>query len=199
MVLVNRTLDEGTLSAALCDDEQGVRRAVEHLRELGHCRIAHLAGSQAVSTGRRRLNGFRTAIGELGLEPDEQLILVSNAFTESGGARLCTKLLGRSGDFTAIVAGNDLMALGCYDVFDQRRLDCPRDVSIVGFNDMPFADRFNPPLTTIRIPHYEIGLRAAELLLESLREPGVEPREARLQPELVVRGSTAPASRLRHD
>jgi LacI family transcriptional regulator, galactose operon repressor len=198
VVLVNRTLDEGTLPAVLGDDERGVRLAVEHLRDLGHRQIAHLAGSQAVSTGRRRLDGFRTAMRELGLEPDEQLILFSNAFTEGEGARLCMELLDPTRQFTALVAGNDLMALGCYDVVEQRGLDCPRDVSIVGFNDMPFADRFNPPLTTIRIPHYEIGLRAAELLLQSLREPPLEPPQALLQPELVVRGSTAPASRLGH-
>jgi LacI family transcriptional regulator len=64
-------------------------------------------------------------------------------------------------------------------------------VSVVGFNDMPFADRFQPPLTTIHIPHYEIGAAAAELMLERLQDGQAEPRQVRLQPRLVVRGSTA--------
>jgi hypothetical protein len=126
VVLVNRTLDEGTLPAVLGDDERGVRLALEHLRDLGHPRIAHLAGSQSVSTGRRRLNGFRTAVRELWAR-DEQLILCSNAFTEAEGARVCTELLDRAREFTALVAGSDLMALGCHllpsgDIFSSNPL-----------------------------------------------------------------------------
>ena len=78
--------------------------------------------------------------------------------------------------FTAIVAGNDLIALGCYDVFAERGIDCPRDVSVVGFNDMPFLDKLGPPLTTIAIPHQQIGAEAARLLLDAHRraEPAGE-------------------------
>ena len=95
-----------------------------------------------------------------------------SAFTEAEGARVCRELLDAAPDVTAIVAANDLLALGCYDVLAERGLRCPDDVSVVGFNDMPFADRFDPPLTTVRIPHYEIGAAAADLLLERLGEPG---------------------------
>jgi LacI family transcriptional regulator len=112
------------------------------------------------------------------------------AFTEPEGARLCEELLDADTPFTAIVAGNDLMALGCYDVFAARGIDCPGEVSVVGFNDMPFADRFSPPLTTIAIPQYEIGVAAADLLLERLRETGDGPREIVLPANLIVRGST---------
>jgi LacI family transcriptional regulator, galactose operon repressor len=70
---------------------------------------------------------------------------------------------------------------------------CPEDVSVVGFNDMPFADRFQPPLTTIHIPHYEIGRAAGELMLERLQDGESGPRDIRLEPHLIVRGSsTAP-------
>jgi len=93
------------------------------------------------------------------------------------------------------VAGNDLMALGCYDALTERGLSCPGDMSVVGFNDMPFADKFNPPLTTVRIPHYEMGRRAAGLLLERLAgEDGSAPSDDIVLPvELVQRASTAPA------
>jgi LacI family transcriptional regulator len=94
-------------------------------------------------------------------------------------------------EFTAIAAANDLLALGCYDVFAERGVRCPEEISVVGFNDMPFADRFQPPLTTIHIPHYEIGRAAAQLMLERLQDGDSDPRDVRLEPSLVVRGSTA--------
>jgi LacI family transcriptional regulator len=94
--------------------------------------------------------------------------------------------------FSAIVAGNDLMALGCYDALAEDDLSCPGDVSVVGFNDMPFSARFQPPLTTVRIPHYEMGASSAELILELLQDPEAPPRQVLLEPELVVRGSSAP-------
>ena len=82
------------------------------------------------------------------------------------------------------------MALGVYDVLAERGLRCPDDISVVGFNDMPFSERFNPPLTTIRIPHYEIGASAADLLLERLQDAEAPARHIVLAPELVVRSSS---------
>jgi LacI family transcriptional regulator len=127
-----------------------------------------------------------------GLEPDPELVLVAEAFTEAEGARLFEQLMAGERDFTAVAAANDLLALGCYDVLAERGLRCPEDISVVGFNDMPFAARFQPPLTTIHIPHYEIGKAAGELMLERLQDAESPPREIRLEPSLVVRGSTGP-------
>jgi LacI family transcriptional regulator len=138
------------------------------------------------------LEGYVEAMRAAGIEPDRELVLISDAFVESEGERLCNELLDRQVEVTAIVAGNDLMALGCYDAFVARGIECPARISVVGFNDMPFAAWFNPPLTTVRLPHYEIGSRAAELLLERLRDPAAEPAQVMLEPEFVVRGSTAP-------
>jgi LacI family transcriptional regulator len=126
-----------------------------------------------------------------GLELDDRAVRFANAFTEVEGARVCRELLDGSPDVTAIVAANDLLALGCYDVLAERGLRCPQDLSVVGFNDMPFADRFDPPLTTVRIPHREIGSAAAELLLERLGDGDAEAPQVRLQPTFVARGSTA--------
>jgi LacI family transcriptional regulator len=125
-----------------------------------------------------------------GLEADPDLIVLTDAFTEVQGARACRELLDRGKPVTAIAAANDLLALGCYDVLEERAIACPGAMSIVGFNDIPFADRFQPPLTTIRIPHYELGAAAAELMLELLQQPTAEPRQLELEPQLVVRGST---------
>jgi LacI family transcriptional regulator len=188
LVLVNRRVEDGSLPSATADDRAGVRLAVEHLIELGHTRIAHLGGPQNVSTGHQRTEGFREAMAAAGL--DASLVLAGRAFTEPEGARLCEELLTSGEAVTAIVAGNDLMALGCYDVFATRGIACPDDISVAGFNDMPFVDRFAPPLTTVRIPHYEIGVAAAQLLLDLLA--GADgATEVVLPPELVARGSTA--------
>jgi len=120
-------------------------------------------------------------------------VLFSDAFTEIEGARCCGELLDSGRDFTAIVAGNDLLALGCYDALEAHGLRCPDEVSVVGYNDMPFVDRFRPALTTVRVPHYELGATAAGLMLEQLRGTDPPARQLLLAPELVIRGSTAPA------
>jgi LacI family transcriptional regulator len=192
IVLVNRSALGAAVSAATPDDHEGLRLAVEHLAGLGHTRIAHIAGPLELSTGFDRYEGFHQAMRAAGLEPDPDLVRVAVAFTESEGARTCRELVDSGSHFTAIAAGNDLLALGCYDVFAERSIDCPRDVSVVGFNDMPFADRFQPPLTTIHIPHYEMGAAAGDLMLELLLNGHVAPRQLRLEPALVVRASTAP-------
>lgn len=195
VVLVNRRLEQSTYPSVVVDDRAGILLAVRHLAEQGHRRIAHVAGPLNISTGYLRHEGFRASMREVGLEVDDELIRMGEAFVESEGERLCAELLDAGRDFTAIVAANDLMALGCYDVLEARGVACPAEVSVVGYNDMPFAAHFDPPLTTIRIPHYELGTRAAELLLELLRTEVAEPAQELLEPSLVVRESTAPPSR----
>jgi LacI family transcriptional regulator len=84
-----------------------------------------------------------------------------------------------------------MLALGCYDALAEAGLKCPKDMSITGYNDMPFADRFNPPLTTLRIPHDQIGVQSSLLLLRMMRDPKVIAPSMHLEPLLVVRASTA--------
>jgi LacI family transcriptional regulator len=192
IVLVNRRLEDESLPAVSADDREGARLAVEHVAALGHRRIAHLGGPQALSTGHQRRIGFAEAMAGAGLEVDERAVRFASAFTEAEGARVCGELLDAAPSITAIVAANDLLALGCYDVLAERGLRCPEDVSVVGFNDMPFADRFDPPLTTVRIPHREIGAAAADLLLERLSDGGHPPRQLLLATSFAARRSTAP-------
>lgn len=190
IVLVNRRLIDGGLPAVSVDDAEGMRIAVAHVVDLGHRRIAHIAGSQRLSTGHYRLHGFLEAMREHRLEPDPDLVVFSDAFTEEEGARLARELLDRDPRPTAIIAANDLLALGCFDALRERGLSCPGDVSVIGFNDMRFADRFDPPLTTVRLPHYDMGVAAATLLLERLGDADAPVRQILLPPALVVRGST---------
>jgi LacI family transcriptional regulator len=165
---------------------------VTHLAALGHTRIAHLAGPQQTSTGVARARAFRHAVRDLGLDDDPALIVECGYWSETEGAQALRRLLDAGTRCTAVVAGNDLIALGCYDVFAERGMRCPDDLSVVGFNDMPFLDKMNPPLTTVSIPHYELGSEAGRLLLDTIDDPERVPRSVLLTPSLVVRASTAP-------
>ena len=102
------------------------------------------------------------------------------------------ELLARDADFTAIVAANDLIALGCYRALRAHGREVPDDVSVVGYNGSRWCDEFNPPLTSIHVPKYEIGRHAARLLLALLDAPGSTPSSVLLPTTLQVRESTAP-------
>jgi LacI family transcriptional regulator len=191
MVLVNRRMAGGDVASVTADDAAGIGTAVRHLADLGHRRIAHLAGPPDTSTGRTRLAAFHDALRDHDLPDDPALVEHCSYWTEAEGARAFRALLDGGAPFTAVIAGNDLVALGCYDVIAERGLSCPGEVSIVGYNDMPFVDKLSPPLTTMRVPHYDLGSEAAQMLLDTLRDPGRRPRSVLLPVSLVVRGSTA--------
>ena len=191
-VLVTRDIDARSLPLVAADDAAGVDAAVHHLAALGHERLAHLTGPPELSTTVTRLRAFRRAVAAL--ELPEPRVLHGEAFTTAAGERATARLLRERRDVTAIVAGNDMIALGCYTALADAGLRCPDDVSVVGHNDMPLVASLQPPLTTVAIPQHAIGSAAAAMLLERL-EDGVEtdPVEHRLLPTaLVVRGSTAP-------
>jgi LacI family transcriptional regulator len=192
LVLVVRTVDDSPVSAVVGDDHEGIGLAVRHLVALGHTRIAHVAGPQDVSAGLVRYHSFLSWMGHVGLPVDEDLVVFTDAFQEAPGAEAFRTLLDRRVEFTAAIAGNDLIALGCYDVMAERGLHIPQDVSVVGYNDILFCDKFNPPLTTVRIPSYQMGLKAAELLLDAIKSPGDAPISLRLKPQLMQRRSTGP-------
>jgi LacI family transcriptional regulator len=191
MVLVNRSLEDGSLPAVTVNDRQGIALAVDHVVALGHERVGHVAGPQNVSTGHRRHLGFLEAMQRHGLAAPASRVSFCRAFAEGDGARACAELLDHSPEVTAIVAANDRLAIGCYDALEARGLRCPEDVSITGFNDMPFIDRLRPPLTSVRVPQREIGTVAAEMLLEQLSDEAPPHEEILLEASLVVRGSTA--------
>lgn len=191
MVLVNRRTEDLDIPCVIADDTTGVTMAVKHLADLGHQRIAHIAGPLDTSTGVVRANAFHAAVRDLRLDDDPSLVVEAAYWVEENGAIAMRRLLDAGTEFTAVVAGNDLIALGCYDVFAERGISCPEDVSVVGFNDMPFLDKLRPPLTSVAVPHHQIGVEAARMLLEIINEPDRPPRSVLLPVTLVVRGSTA--------
>lgn len=193
IVMVNRTMDHPQVPSVLVDDRAGIRLGVEHLASLGHRRIAHVGGPQQTSTGLVRHVSFVESMTRAGLDADPDLIVFADWFREEPGATAFRALLDRRPDVTAVVAANDLIAVGCYDVLNERELEIGQDISVVGYNDMMFADKLCPPLTTIRIPHYEIGARAGQLVLDVIHERAIDAVQVRLTPALVVRESTGPA------
>jgi LacI family transcriptional regulator, galactose operon repressor len=192
MVLVNRRTEGLEVASITPDDATGVELAVRHLASLGHRRIVHLAGPQTTSTGVVRARAFSTAIRAQGLDEDRALVAECEFWSEEDGARALRSVIDAGTEFTAVVAGNDLIALGCYDVFAERGIACPAEVSVVGFNNMPFLDKLAPPLTTVAIPHHQIGVEAGRMLLEAINEPTRTARSILLPLSLAVRGSTAP-------
>jgi LacI family transcriptional regulator len=192
MVLVNRVTDARLVPAVAGDETHAVTDAVEHLVRLGHRRIAHVAGPQELSTGFGRYRSFLDAIGRSELVSDDCPVAFAGAYSEDAGAAAMRDLLQRSTQATAVVAGNDLLALGCLSALSERSLRCPQDVSVVGFNDVPMMSRISPPMTTIQLPKREIGVEAARLLMERIADPSTpDTRRLLLQCRLVVRGSTA--------
>jgi LacI family transcriptional regulator len=195
VVLVNRADAGRRLPAVVTDDEAGMRLAVEHLVGLGHLGIGHIAGPQDVSTGVLRRAGFKVAATRAGLSARNITIETAQAYTREAGRRAALRLLDRKPAPTAIVAANDLLALGIYDALRERHLRCPGDVSVVGHNDMPYVDMLSPPLTTVRIAQRNMGNQAARLLLDEIATPAARRERIVLEPSLIVRGSTAAAGR----
>jgi LacI family transcriptional regulator len=198
IVLVNRSDGRGSLPAVLSDDMLGMRLAVDHLVELGHRQIVHLTGPSTLSTGLARRLGFEQALREHGLAP--AALVECEAYSVEAGRRAMNSLLdGRNPrsrraklKFSAVVAANDLIALGALQALREHGLQVPEQVSLLGHNDMPLLDQLNPPLSSVRIQHYEMGFRAARLLLDALRGlPGSADATVMLRPQLVLRASTA--------
>jgi LacI family transcriptional regulator len=197
VVLMNRIAEDYSFPSVSVDNELGARLAIDHLAELGHEQIAYLAGPQGLSTGLNRYRGYLAGMEAAGLAVQPGLVAFAEAFTIEEGQRCCRQLLAANPACTAIAAGNDMLAVGCYEAVEDAGLACPSDISVVGFNDMPFIDRLRPPLTTVAFPHYQLGTEAAALLLDRI-DGAAEPFKVRyLTPEFVARGSTAFARKVR--
>jgi LacI family transcriptional regulator len=192
-VLVTRDIDSRSLPFVGADDAAGVRAAVAHLADLGHERIAHLTGPPDLSTTIARLRAFQVATRRRGLDQCARLVDHGDSFTVGAGRKLAAEMLAHREDITAIVAGNDMIALGCYRALAEAGRRCPDDVSVVGHNDMPMVNTLQPPLTTVAIPQYELGGRAASRLLELVSGATVGASRELLPTKLVIRGSTTSA------
>lgn len=193
VILVNRLVPELADNCVYLDNEAGGFLATQHLLELGHKRIACVTGPLYKADARERLAGYRRAMAGAGLDYDEQLV-VEGDFMEPGGEVAAAELLRRDQDFSAVVVGNDLMAIGAVNGFKHSGLRIPEDVSLVGYDDVLMAGYLEPPLTTVRVPVAEFGTEAGRLALK-LGEGIDNAIRNRFMPSLVERGSTRALAR----
>ena len=192
LVLVNRRT-VGVHGSVVVDDERGSAVAVEHLVELGHRRIGYVGLAAETDTARRREHGFRSAMTDAGLEIDPRW-QVSGAPTLSGGQRAIEGLLATvgterpSGLFVASLLG----AIGVLTGLRAAAIDVPDEMSVIAFNDHELAGHLDPPLTTVRMPNFQMGAEAVGLLLEAIDGQAERDLMIDTPPEVIVRGSTAP-------
>lgn len=192
-VLVNRTVDRDGVNAVVIDEDFGIRSVLDHLMSLKHTHIAHIAGPQHTSTGYHRATVVSHHLKNHNFRTD--LVETTEKFTVAEGRRAFRKLLTRDNSFTAVVAGNDLLALGCMDAMKEVGLLVPENISISGYDDILFLERMSPALTTVLVPKYEMGSQATKTLLDMISGESSGPGVLKMKPRLVVRNSTAVAYR----
>lgn len=190
IVLAVRNLPGADIPAITHDDERGGRLAAEHLIEQGHRRIAQLHGPRDISSFRERGAGFTVRLAESGLTPIEPPDTATHPIVEEGRRLMQLLLDDTDQPPTAIFAHNDLMAFGALEVLAEQGLSCPFDVAIVGYNDTPMTARTNPPITTVRLPGYELGRMAADTAVTLIENRDHLTSSLSLPPALIARDST---------
>lgn len=169
----------------LFDNRGAVEQMVGYLQGRGHRRIGYITGPDDLEVAQVRLAGFNAAVAEYGLEcsPGD---VVNGGFTVTGGGQAMTQLLERA-ELTAVLAANDLMAIGALRRLLASNIEVPEEISVAGLDDIPIAEYGPVPLTTMRVPTYEIGQQGAALLLRALA--GEEPEDVRLEGDIIERDS----------
>ncbi len=200
ILIVGRDLVDRGISSILVDNEAGGALATRHLVELGHRHIAVIRGPQEMCDSEPRWAGIRKVAAQSGIQLDPRLVfelpgLADPASGFEGGVRFAKQMLASKCPFTAVLAFDDLTALGVVRGLSESGLRVPQDCSVMGFDDVLPAEVATPAMTTIRQPLREMGLEAAERVLHAIRNIPGKPEKARLHqtnPELVIRKSTAP-------
>ncbi|MCA1635314.1 MAG: LacI family transcriptional regulator [Acidobacteria bacterium] len=171
--------------------DAGIEEAISHLVSLGHRRIAFIGGPASLPSAEKRLEAFHGSLRRH--LPEAPVLVYHGDFKLEGGRRAACEIMAGRGRPTAVVAANDMMALGAMGEFRAAGLDIPRDISIIGFDDIAFASLIEPQLTTVCLPRIELGRRAVEAVLATIARPDQQGVEINIQTYLVIRRSTAPA------
>lgn len=189
VVCVDRGLKGIDVDVVMVDNVTGAFNAVNFLIESGYKRIAYIAGLRTVPSSLLREKGYREALAVNGIPFNEELVRFGNSKHKSG-VELCNELLKLPNPPDAIFTGNNLITLGALETIHKRKLQIPKDIAIVGFDDMYWSSSLNPPLTAVRQPAFEIGKRAMELLLQRIQDPERSSIQMTLNTELMKRSST---------
>lgn len=171
------------------DNYYGATLVIEHLISLGHRKIGFI-GKPTLASSQDRMSGYKDTLEKHGITYDESLVRISENSSIKGGFDAMSQLLKNQNRPTSVFCTNDLMALGAINSVKQNGLSVPEDISIAGFDDIPLAEYINPPLTTVRQPAYEKGIRATKMLIQYL-EKKTKPKSVNLDVELVIRKSTS--------
>jgi LacI family transcriptional regulator len=194
VVLVDAESDDPAISSAVPDEVGGAMTAVGELAAQGHRRIAFINNAEPTQAATGRLEGYRRALEEAGIEADPALVVTVTDIGPEGGYKAARQLLARPGRPTAVFCFRDLMAMGVYRAAQEAGLEIPRDLSVVGFDDMEgVASGLFPGLTTVALPHYEMGAWGVEHLLALIDDPTRrEAEQVKLPGQLIRRRSVAP-------
>ncbi len=190
VVLLDEDVPGAEVSRIFVENEQGAYEATRHLIESGHTQIAHVGGPKDLFSARERHVGFVRAMSEAGLQPLESWVRFGG-YDRGTGLAATLELLSLAERPTALFAGSDYIALGVLEGLRKLGLEAPAALSIVGFDDMPFAELLHPPLTTVRQPITQMGTLGVQTLLRRIRGESSEPGEVRLPTQLVLRASVA--------
>jgi LacI family repressor for deo operon, udp, cdd, tsx, nupC, and nupG len=194
VVAISERVPGSGIATVTIDNAAAAQDAIVHLLQLGHRRIAHIAGRARSNVALQRTRGYRLALEAAGIASDEQLI-VPGDFSVAAGEAGMHRLLELRARPSAVFCANDEMAVGAIRAARTRGLQVPRDLSVMGFDDVPVAAAYDPPLTTIQQPRHEMGRAAAALLIDQLARKRATSGDAPYLPHrLVVRGSTGPAA-----
>ncbi len=189
VVMIDRNVPNVQVDAVLPDHQLGGFIATQHLVQLGHQRIACIAGPSSITPSAERITGYRNALEQAAIPFDEKLVMRGDYHAQSG-MEITHSILQMSPRPTAIFALNDLMALGALRAAAEAGCSVPQDLAVVGYDDLELSQFTNPPLTTIAQPKKEIGRQAVSLLVDRILENGRPPRRLVLPPALIVRDST---------
>lgn len=192
-ILVNCYDKRRQLPSILPGELLGGRTAAEHLVRTGCKRIALINGQEGIDASRDRLRGYRQALSSAEIPFDPDLIYPGN-WEPSAGYEGTMKLMAFENPPDGIFCANDMMAVGCYDALKDLNLRIPEDVAVVGFDDREIAQFMRPPLTTLTLPHYEMGALATEMLLDAAGGLNARLDQIKVECSLVLRGSTRPIS-----
>lgn len=190
-VITWQTIQDKRVNFVAFDNFKGAYRIVEHLIGLGHRRIGMIAGKFSVSErALMRWKGYRKCLADHSISFDPHLVL-EKGYTFSDGKEAMAHLLMLPSPPTAVFCGNDILAIGAIVCAKEGGLHVPRDLSIVGFDDMEISAYYDPPLTTMAVPAYEMGQLAAKILIENIQGQSRAPQQCILETKLMIRGSTA--------
>ncbi len=186
------TMYEG-IPTVISDNKAGAKQALEHLYLLGHRKIAHIASSQENQSGRERFEAYQDFLKENDIEYNPLYVVEATKYTRESGEIATNRLLQQCWDDlpTAIFASFDDYAAACIDVLNARGFSVPEDISIVGFDDAPYASYIRPALTTVRQDRNEIGAKAAQVLVNMIeKKETLVPEITKIPTDLTVRQTT---------